>query len=126
MILLRILKQRDYHIFLLIYDMIHLIQEQFNKTFINKYKTDFFFAAEMIFLICFFERIFPVGLFGLHNKTQPFLGIIEINESRFSERFIVLKKVNLQSTSFDADSYSPKVGTGIKTRFFDKNAVQKL
>ena len=89
-------------------------------------KLDFFFAAEIIFVNCVFEIIVPVGLFGLQTKTHPFLGIFEINESISSERFIVLKKVNLQSTSFAADSYSLKVGIGIKTRFFDKNAVQKL
>ncbi len=87
---------------------------------------DFFFAADIIFVNCFFERIVPVGLFGLQTKTHPFLGIREINESISLERFIVLKKVNLQSTSLDADSYSLKVGVGIKTVFLDKNAVQKL
>ncbi len=69
----------------------------------------------------------PVGLFGLHKKTQPFFGIILIKSSSESLRFIVLKNEILQPASLHAASYSPKVGTGIKIEvFLPRNILQKL
>ena len=60
-------------------------------------------------------------------KIHPFFGIFEMNKSRFSDKFIVLKYEILQSLSFAAASYSWNVGIGIKTLvFLDKNAKQKL
>ena len=80
----------------------------------------------MILDNCIFDKMVPVGLLGLQTNTQPFIGILEINESKFLDKFIVLKNVILQSASFVAASYSLNVGTGIKIRFFDKKALQKL
>jgi len=54
-------------------------------------------------------------------NTQPFLGILDMNESKFSAMFIVLKKVILQLASFDADSYfSQKLAQESKPVFLIK------
>ena len=65
-----------------------------------------FFALLIILSKYFFDKSFPVGLFGLQIKTQPFFGICEINESIFSDKFSVLKYDNLALFNFAAVSYS--------------------
>src|SRR5579883_2868977 len=66
---------------------------------------------------CFFKRD-PVGLLGLHKKTQFFAEIMLLNSSKSLFRSIVLKKWSLALCSFAADSYSLNVGIGISTFWF--------
>ncbi len=84
----------------------------------------FLLLADMIiFCKVFFWIRVPVGLFGLQIKIHPLFGILEIKSSVSFSRFIVLKNETLAPLSLAADSYSPKVGIGIKTDvLFDKKA----
>src|SRR5574340_345247 len=53
---------------------------------------DFSYADSRIFNMFFFFMRTPVGLFGLHRKTQYFFEISSCNSAKFWFRLIVLKK----------------------------------